>query len=69
VKRPGFVIAGAVLVLLGILWTLQGLGRVGGSVMSGVTFWAVAGPIVALLGLGLVAAGVRRGPRAGGPRP
>lgn len=66
-RRPGFVIAGVVLVLLGVLWTLQGLGRVGGSVMSGVTFWAVVGPIVALVGLGLVAAGWR-GPRAGGPR-
>lgn len=68
-KRPGFVIAGVVLVLLGILWTLQGLGRVDGSVMSGVTFWAVVGPIVALVGLGLVATAFRGGPRAGGPRP
>ncbi len=66
-KRPGFVIAGVVLVLLGILWTLQGLGRVGGSVMSGVTFWAVVGPVVALVGLGLAVAGLRgtrQGPRA-----
>jgi hypothetical protein len=69
VKRPGFVIAGVVLVLLGSLWTLQGLGRVGGSVMSGVTFWAVVGPIVALVGLGLLAAGFRGGRPAGGPRP
>ncbi len=68
-KRPGFVIAGVVLVLLGILWTLQGLGRVGGSVMSGVTFWAVVGPIVALVGLGLVVTGWRSSRPAGGPRP
>ena len=62
-KRPGFVIAGIALVLLGALWTLQGLGRVGGSVMSGVTLWAVVGPVVALVGLGLVVSGLRRGPR------
>ncbi|MEO7234152.1 MAG: hypothetical protein ABIW80_02130 [Lapillicoccus sp.] len=68
-KRPGFVIGGIVLVLLGILWTLQGLGRVGGSVMSGVTFWAVVGPIVALVGLGLVVTGWRSGRPDGGSRP
>ncbi len=67
-KRPGFVIAGIVLVLLGILWTLQGLGRVGGSVMSGVTFWAVVGPIVAIVGLGLAVTGWRGGPPARRPK-
>jgi hypothetical protein len=36
---------------VGALWTLQGLGFVGGGVMSGVTLWAVIGPIVAVVGL------------------
>jgi hypothetical protein len=35
------------------VWTLQGLGVLGGSVMSGVTLWAVIGPVVALAGLAL----------------
>jgi hypothetical protein len=54
------VIVGALLVLMGVVWTLQGLGYVGGSVMSGVTFWAVVGPVVAVGGLVLVFLGVRR---------
>lgn len=57
------VIALAVLmVAVGLLWTLQGLGYVGGSPMTGVTVWAVIGPALAGLGvaLGIVAV---RGPR------
>jgi hypothetical protein len=46
---------GVLLVLMGLTWTLQGLGILPGSVMSGVTIWAIIGPIVALLGV-LVAA-------------
>ncbi|WP_392542033.1 hypothetical protein [Oryzobacter telluris] len=59
-NRTVSVVLGVVLVLVGLLWTLQGLGVVGGSVMSGVTFWAVVGPVVALGGLFLVAVGGRR---------
>jgi hypothetical protein len=50
---------GVVLVLVGALWTLQGLDIVGGSAMSGETLWAVVGPIVALAGVALAVAGVR----------
>jgi hypothetical protein len=50
---------GALLVVVGAVWTLQGLGYLGGSVMSGVTFWAVLGPVVALLGLLLAVVGGR----------
>jgi hypothetical protein len=38
---------------------LQGLGYIGGSVMTGSTVWAVIGPLVALLGLLIIAAGIR----------
>lgn len=51
---------GLLAVVLGGLWTLQGLDVVGGSVMSGVSIWAVIGPIVSLAGLLLIALGVRR---------
>lgn len=51
---------GALLVLLGLLWAGQGLGWVGGSSMTGVTVWAVIGPLVALGGVGLIVAGRRR---------
>ncbi len=50
---------GILLVLVGVLWTLQGLDIVGGSGMSGVAIWAVIGPFVALVGV-VVAFGARR---------
>jgi hypothetical protein len=58
------VVVGALLILAGATWTLQGLNVLGGSGMSGHTMWAVIGPIVAVVGLVLVLFGgsrVRRG--------
>ena len=57
-RRVSLVI-GVVLVLIGIVWTLQGLDILGGSGMSGVGIWAVIGPFVALIGV-IVALGARR---------
>ena len=57
-RRVSLVI-GVVLVLVGIVWTLQGLDILGGSGMSGVGIWAVIGPFVALVGV-VVALGARR---------
>ena len=57
-RRVSLVI-GVVLVLVGIVWTLQGLDILGGSGMSGVGVWAVIGPFVALIGI-VVALGARR---------
>jgi len=51
--------AGFLLMLAGVVSTLQGVGVLGGSVMSGVTFWAVAGPVIALAGLILAVTGLR----------
>lgn len=53
-NRPLTLVLGAVLVLVGALWTGQGLGWVGGSPMTGVTLWAVIGPLVALAGIALI---------------
>jgi uncharacterized membrane protein HdeD (DUF308 family) len=50
---------GLAAVVLGLLWTLQGLDLLGGSVMSGVTAWAVIGPIVALAGVVLIVMALR----------
>lgn len=58
-----WIIVGIVLVAFGALFTLQGLGYVGGSAMSGVTLWAVLGPIIAVVGVVLIAIGARRSPR------
>jgi lipopolysaccharide export LptBFGC system permease protein LptF len=46
-------------VVLGALWTLQGLNVLGDSKMSGVTLWAIIGPIVALAGLIAIVTGER----------
>ncbi|MEU4516576.1 hypothetical protein AB0G05_44410 [Nonomuraea wenchangensis] len=54
-----FLVLGVLLALTGLVWTLQGLGIVGGSVMSGVTTWAIIGPIVLVVALVLVFLGVR----------
>ena len=53
--RPVALVLGLLLVAVGLLWTGQGLGYVGGSPMTGVTLWAVIGPVVALGGLALAA--------------
>jgi hypothetical protein len=57
-KNTLLIGAGALITAAGIVFTLQGLGYVGGSVMSGVTFWAVAGPLIALAGIALAAVGL-----------
>ena len=51
---------GVLLVVVGTVWTLQGLGYVGGSAMSGVALWAVVGPVVVILGLLLAVRGGRK---------
>jgi hypothetical protein len=58
-SKPVWVWVGGVLAVLGLLFTLQGAGVIGGSVMSGSTFWAVAGPIIIVIGLITAAVGVR----------
>jgi hypothetical protein len=53
---------GIVLILLGGLWILQGVGILGGSVMTGQSFWAIVGSILLIVGIVLAALGLRRGP-------
>jgi hypothetical protein len=55
-----WVVVGGVVALLGLLFTLQGTDVIDGSAMSGTTFWAVAGPIIIVIGLAVAAAGARR---------
>ena len=60
--RSGLAALGAVMVVAGLLFTLQGLGYVEGSAMSGVDFWAIAGPVIAGLGVALMIVGLQRRP-------
>lgn len=48
------------LVVVGLLWTAQGIGWVGGSFMSGELAWAIIGPVVVMAGI-MVARGARSG--------
>ena len=60
--RKALVGGGVVLILLGGLWILQGIGILGGSVMTGQTFWAIVGVILLIVGIVLSALGVRPRP-------
>jgi hypothetical protein len=52
--------AGLAATVAGTVFALQGFGALGGSVMSGSSFWAAAGPVIAIAGLVLMAIGARR---------
>lgn len=56
----GRIVLGAALALVGVVWTLQGLGVIGGSFMTGATIWAVIGPATAVVGLIIAVTGSRR---------
>jgi hypothetical protein len=55
-----FLVSGAILGVVGLIWTLQGVGILGGSAMSGESLWAIIGPIVLLAGVGLLIVGMSR---------
>jgi hypothetical protein len=61
-KRGLLAGLGVLIAVAGVVFTLQGLGIIGGSAMSGVTFWAVAGPLIALVGLAMAGVGLLRRP-------
>ena len=51
---------GLVMLVVGAVWTFQGLGYLEGSPMTGVELWAILGPLVAGFGVALAYVGVRR---------
>jgi hypothetical protein len=63
-KQVLLMVIGVAAAVAGIIWTLQGLGYVGGSFMSGATVWAIIGPVVAVAGLVLLAVAGRARRRA-----
>lgn len=58
------LIVGVLLILAGSVWALQGFNVLPGSVMTGSSFWAIVGPIVALVGVALVLLAITRRRRA-----
>jgi len=57
-RTVGLIVA-VLMVLVGGLWTFQGLGYVEGSSMTGSDTWAIIGPVVAGLGVALAITVVR----------
>jgi hypothetical protein len=58
--RITLIILGVIAIGVGVVWVGQGLGLIPGSVMTGDRMWFNIGLIVGLVGIVLVALGVRR---------
>ena len=58
-KQLALIVIGALIALTGAVWTLQGLGYINGSFMTGATVWAIIGPVVLVAGLAIIVAGLR----------
>jgi hypothetical protein len=52
--RKASNVIGALLVLVGVVWALQGLNLIGGSFMTGQTQWLLIGAICTILGAALL---------------
>lgn len=53
------IVIGVLVALTGAVWTLQGLGYISGSFMTGATLWAIIGPVVLLAGIAILAVALR----------
>lgn len=49
--RVSRLIVAAVLFLVGLVWIGQGTGKIAGSAMSGISFWAAAGAVLVVIAL------------------
>jgi hypothetical protein len=58
-RRALTVGVGVLVTIAGVIFALQGLGYIDGSVMTGTTLWSILGPLIAVCGLGIVAVGFR----------
>jgi divalent metal cation (Fe/Co/Zn/Cd) transporter len=47
--RLSRLVVAAILFLVGLVWIGQGTGRIAGSAMSGISFWAAAGVVLVVL--------------------
>lgn len=57
--RPLFVILGAIALLVGAVWILQGSDVIMNSAMSGSPFWLAMGVVLVAIGAGLLVLGAR----------
>ena len=59
-RTLGLVLS-ALMVLMGVVFTFQGLGYIKGSAMTGVELWAILGPVIAGFGIALGIVVIRGG--------
>ena len=62
------VVVGLLLIVVGVIWILQGINVLPGSFMSGRSGYAVLGLIVTIVGLVILLRSARRRPAVVGPR-
>lgn len=48
------VVLGAVILLAGVVWFLQGVRVIPGSFMTGSTFWAITGAVLIIVGASIL---------------
>ncbi|KQU28035.1 MULTISPECIES: hypothetical protein [unclassified Rhodococcus (in: high G+C Gram-positive bacteria)] len=60
-KTPVVTVIGAVIAVMGLLFSLQGFGVIGGSAMSNTTTWSILGPVILIVGVAIVVVSRRRG--------
>jgi hypothetical protein len=60
--RWAALLGGLLLVVIGVVWFLQGIGLLPGSFMTRSTFWAVAGAVVVIAGIWVLVGVARRRP-------
>ena len=58
--RVPMVLAGVVLVVVGVIWILQGVGTLKGSFMTGSAFWGWMGGLALVVGAPILLLGLRR---------
>ena len=58
--RPTMAFVGGGLIVLGVVWILQGMGFLKGSFMTGQAFWGWMGALALLLGVPVLLRGLRR---------
>ena len=58
--RIALTISGALSLLVGCIWILQGINILPGSFMTGQTKWAVFGALAVIVGIGLLVVASRR---------
>jgi hypothetical protein len=55
-------VIGVLLLLVGIVWFVQGIGVLHGSFMTGTAFWAIMGALLVIFAAYLIISGLRQRP-------